>query len=530
MKGNIRSMRMGRKSLCGTVPVDRAPPTCLEGERENVDAYNRPVPSSEQKRCPECGFSWTTGVEDAIAMVAESPHLFAQAFSVVDPVTPVRADAWSPNEYLWHMVDVLRIGTERLWALHLDPGTGVPSWDENDLARVRRYGELSPTVGVMAYGRAAQEWVNAAGDAPPQARTAHSESGTISAEEVIRRNAHEAQHHLLDIEQAAPRRSGNVFIARSPEAPHAAPARSDVPSRLFDDFVMVDWSASSHPRTGKDSIWIASGAWYDDTFKVGEPTNPPTRHAAMDEINHMIEQSLDAGRRTVIGFDFPFSYPAGTSTLAPAVFGRGPAWRAIWRTLTERVQDEPDNKNNRWAVAESLNRDTGCRLFWGCPANHANNYLGARDKELPGLAERGPRPDRLRLTERRARGIGGSIQSVWKLAYAGSVGSQALLGIPYLERMRSRYGDRLSVWPFETDVTRGVPAETTGVTLVEIWPTIFPTDFGRHPVRDAAQVLQVLESCARADRDGTIVEWLAPAVGADMHEQLAEEGWILGVT
>ncbi|MCE3289702.1 MAG: cobalamin biosynthesis protein CbiG, partial [Caulobacter sp.] len=27
-------------------------------------------------------------------------------------------------------------------------------------------------------------------------------------------------------------------------------------ARLFDAFVMVDWSASSTPKTGRDSIWI----------------------------------------------------------------------------------------------------------------------------------------------------------------------------------------------------------------------------------------------------------------------------------
>jgi len=495
----------------------------------DVDAYNRSVPTSDTKRCPECGFSWTTDVEDAIAMVAESPHLFAQALATVDPATSVRADAWSATEYLWHMVDVLRIGSERLWTLRVDPDAGLPSWDENDLARVRRYGDLSATVGLVAYGKAAEEWAAAARDAPPEAEAAHPEFGTITAADVIRRNAHEAQHHLLDIEQAAPRGWRNVFIARSVPV-HTTPSRAHTSSRLFDDYVMVDWSASSHPRTGKDSIWIASGAWHEVTLDVHEPANPPTRHAAMDHIDHLVEQSLDAGRRIVIGFDFPFSYPAGLTTLAPAVFGRGPPWRAMWRTLTERIRDDPDNTNNRWEVAEALNRDTGCRLFWGCPANRATAYLGARDKELAGLSERGARPDRLRLAERRARGIGGAIQSVWKLAYAGSVGSQSLLGIPHLERMRTRYGSRLSVWPFETDFTTEVPAVQNDVTLAEIWPTIFATDFAAHPVRDAAQVLQVVESAARADTDGTMAQWLSPGVFSDVSEQVAEEGWILGVT
>ena len=463
-------------------------------------------------------------------MVAESPSQFVQAFGKVHPTASGRPGAWSPTEYLWHMVDVLRIGTERLWTLTIDPDAGVPSWDENDLAQVRRYGDLSLAVGLMAYGRAAEDWVTAAQDAFPDAQTTHSELGTITAVEVIRRNAHEAQHHLLDIEQAADNRSRNVFIARSATVSDDQLSRGVSMSRLFDDYVMVDWSASSTARTGRDSIWIATGAWNQGTLTVNEPSNPSTRHEAMAEIYQIVDEILDAGRRVVIGFDFPFSYPEGLTSLAPAVFGQGPAWQAIWRTLTERIHDEPDNRNNRWEVAQSLNRDTGFRLFWGCPETHTNEFLAPRDKALPGLNERGAQPDRLRLTERRARGVSGIIQSVWKLAYAGSVGSQALLGIPHLEHMRSRYGNRLGVWPFDTGITTDGPTFGTGVTLVEIWPTIFPVDFSRHPIRDAAQVLEVVESCAQADTNGTFIKWLCPEVPSTMGEQIFAEGWILGVT
>lgn len=292
---------------------------------------------------------------------------------------------------------------------------------------------------------------------------------------------------------------------------------------------MVDWSASSFSRTGKDSIWIGAGSWRDGTLSVIDPWNEPTRHAAMGRIEHMVDESLDAGRRILIGFDFPFSYPAGVISLAPDVFGPGPAWRAIWRTLAQRIRDEPDNTNNRWDVAKSLNRDTGYRLFWGCPQSQTDEYLGTRDKELPGFRERGPQPDRLRLTERRAQSVSGVIQTVWKLAYAGSVGSQTLVGIPHLEQLRSRYGDRLRVWPFESGITGDSPTAGAPVTLVEIWPSIFPTDFARHPVRDAAQVLQVVESSAAADASGAMVDWLSPGIDPDRRAQVAEEGWILGV-
>jgi hypothetical protein len=460
-------------------------------------------------------------------MVAESPPQFAQALDMVDPAASVAPGVWSPTEYLWHMVDVVRIGTERLWTLTVAPESGLPSWDENELARVRSYGDLSGPVGLLAYRRAVEDWVTAARGAPAQARATHPEFGTVSTEWVIARNAHEAQHHLLDIEQVARHRSEHVFIARSAGPPDDRLFRGGT-SRLFDDYVMVDWSASSFSRTGKDSIWIGAGSWRNGTLSVGDPLNEPTRHSAVGRIEQMVDESLDAGRRILIGFDFPFSYPAGLTSLAPEVFGPGPPWRAIWRTLAQRISDAPDNTNNRWDVAKSLNRDTGYRLFWGCPNSQADEYLGTRDKELPGLRERGPRPDRLRLTERRAQSVSGVIQTEWKLAYAGSVGSQALMGIPRLEQLRSRYGDRLRVWPFETDIAGDRPTVDAPVTLVEIWPSIFPTDFARHPVRDAAQVLQVVESCAAADAGATMISWLTPRIDPDSASQVAEEGWILG--
>ncbi len=91
-------------------------------------------------------------------MVSESPLLFAQALGSVDPADPPPDGVWSPTEYLWHMVDVLRIGAERLWTLEVDPDTGLPGWDENDLARVRRYADLSASVGMIAYERAVETW------------------------------------------------------------------------------------------------------------------------------------------------------------------------------------------------------------------------------------------------------------------------------------------------------------------------------------------------------------------------------------
>ena len=68
----------------------------------------------------------------------------------IDPAEAVEPGLWSASRYVWHTVDVLRFGTERLWTIAADPSFGVPTWDENVVAEVRSYDQLSPVVGLIA--------------------------------------------------------------------------------------------------------------------------------------------------------------------------------------------------------------------------------------------------------------------------------------------------------------------------------------------------------------------------------------------
>jgi hypothetical protein len=149
--------------------------------------------------CAECGFDWNLPREDSTDLVARAPGAVAEAMA--RHPDPERHDArpWSAAMYLWHMVDVLRIGTERLLTLSHDPGRGLACWDENALADVRRYERLSPAVGLIVLSSAAGEWQAAARATPAGAQVEHPEFGAMGAVEVIRRNAHEMHHHLMDI-------------------------------------------------------------------------------------------------------------------------------------------------------------------------------------------------------------------------------------------------------------------------------------------------------------------------------------------
>jgi hypothetical protein len=154
--------------------------------------------------CAECGYDWRSSRQNAIDLVTQAPDAVAAALAGVPDPTRRAGARWSASMYVWHLVDVLRIGTERLLTLVYDPGRGIVCWDENALAEDRRYQQLSPAVGLVVLRLATREWTEAAIAAPAAAEVRHPEFGTLAAVDIIRRNAHEVHHHLMDIKHDQP--------------------------------------------------------------------------------------------------------------------------------------------------------------------------------------------------------------------------------------------------------------------------------------------------------------------------------------
>lgn len=152
--------------------------------------------------CAECAFDWSVPGDRTIAIVSEVPDTAVLALQRIEDPTRRSGPRWSASMYLWHLVDVLRIGTKRLLTLTLDPERGIPSWDENELPDDRRYEQLSPNVGLIVIRSAAREWLTAANAATGTAVVQHPEFGKLGALDLVRRQAHEVQHHLLDINRS----------------------------------------------------------------------------------------------------------------------------------------------------------------------------------------------------------------------------------------------------------------------------------------------------------------------------------------
>ncbi len=287
---------------------------------------------------------------------------------------------------------------------------------------------------------------------------------------------------------------------------------------MFDAFVMVDWSAATVPRTGRDSIWIC---WH---AREGERLeNPPTRHAAKSILADWLEAAVERGERVLIGFDFPFGYPSG---FAARLGLSGPPWRAVWDEIAGLLHDSEENGNNRFTVAAEFNRraSNGCFPFWGRPPGFDTPFLGPkhhRAHESGGLAER-------RLVDLHIP----SAQPCWKLLGAGSVGGQALTGIPVVRALRDdpRWIDHVRIWPFET----GLQAPEQGaVVIAEVYPSLWAVSPADGEPKDAAQVRSVARFFAESDHAGKLAALFAgdPSLTPEQRFRVeTEEAWTLGVT
>ncbi|MGR3503168.1 molybdopterin-binding protein [Pseudaestuariivita sp.] len=261
--------------------------------------------------------------------------------------------------------------------------------------------------------------------------------------------------------------------------------------------IMVDWSAASDTidKPRPDRIWLSEDG--------GEALYLKNRITAEDWLTARIERALSEGQELLIGFDFPFGYPAG---FAEALTGSADPF-AVWDWLEARITDSAST-NNRFEVANEINGLLGGQgPLWGHPPSHSYAHLAPNKAGYASAF-----PERRRVEE-----IAKGASAVWKLFTTGSVGSQTLMGLPVLARLRRRFAGQIAVWPFET--------QDTPITLAEIWPSLLDPAVKRTlatqgGIKDAVQVQLMASAFAGLD-DAALAEILDVTA--------PEEGWILGL-
>ena len=302
-------------------------------------------------------------------------------------------------------------------------------------------------------------------------------------------------------------------------------------ARLFDAYIMVDWSAAAKPTLGANSIWIgilAKDARLKLQFKA---VNIDTRLKARAFLEDMVAKLTRRGDRVLLGFDFSLGYPAGTAKALGLDVSKQPPWAAMHAHLASKLKDKPDNSNARYAIAAGLNYaiSKGPFPFWGAPARDVVSTLASTKPDFAGQ----PLPE-FRIAESHLRDQKlGQPKSVWQLAYTGSVGSQSLTGIPHVHALRATWPNA-RIWPFETGTGELTEDDLQGVEVViaEVYPSLVKAKAEKGETLDEVQVREIARHYSQLDEKGLLGATFSTGKSLDegkIEQIQAEEGWILGL-
>ncbi len=289
---------------------------------------------------------------------------------------------------------------------------------------------------------------------------------------------------------------------------------------MFNGYIMVDWSAANTPAPENESpnaIWTA--CWING--KSYPPRYHRTRLAVFDYLTLIMKATKEKGQRLLIGFDFPFGYPFDSYN------GLGCSdWLELWNLIYNRIEDSPYNKNNRFEVADGLNtlfKSDG--PFWGYPETHTYKNLHNQAPQDYGKTL----PTEFRHVEKLVKDPPRiNPKSVWQLFCGVTVGSQTLMGIPTLQKLKEHKEIDCVIWPFENidDKNKHV--------IAEIYPSIWDIQ-GDHDINDANQVYTVAKNIAYLDENELLQKFLNAPFDYERDNKINEgdiikkEGWILGV-
>lgn len=269
----------------------------------------------------------------------------------------------------------------------------------------------------------------------------------------------------------------------------------------FDTIITVDWSGGNQKsvKPCADAIWVS----VHRDGRQDPPVYFRNRQLVESWLILVLTEERTAGRRVFVGFDFAFGYPDG---FAHAVTG-DPDPLALWQWYDEHIIDTPTT-NNRFDIAGTLNaRFDGIGPFWGngLKRDVADLPRKGNDRTCTAYPER-------RAVEHKATGA----FSVWQMSGAGAVGSQVMMGLPVLHRLRQHFKDQVAVWPFE--------AIDAPIVFVEVWPSLYAdavrANHHIHPIKDAVQVHVLTDTIASMSPDN---------LARTLDVPVTSEGWIFGV-
>jgi hypothetical protein len=256
----------------------------------------------------------------------------------------------------------------------------------------------------------------------------------------------------------------------------------------FGRYIGIDYSGAQTPTASLPGlrVYVAEG----DKFPVeGSPPPSPRKYWTRKGIAERLVERLAEDTPTLVGIDHGFSFPLRYFE----AHGLKPDWPAFL-----------DDFQHHW------------------PTDGDHIYVDfVRDGSVGNGAARMGNSRWRRLTEERARGA----KSVFHFDVQGSVAKSTHAGIPWLRFIRQHLGNRVHFWPFD-----GWEIPVGRSAIAEVYPALWNRGFARcdrSPYQHDA--FSIAAWLSRADRDGSLPNYLNPDLTPPQRAVAQVEGWILGV-
>ena len=254
---------------------------------------------------------------------------------------------------------------------------------------------------------------------------------------------------------------------------------------LFRIYIGIDYSGAKTTVTRLKGLRVFKATNRDEPIKVTSPTGENWNWTRREAAHWCLEQ-LKSSDPVIFGIDHGFSFPM---------------------SYMERYQIK------KW---DQFLDDF--QQHWPTDQDHSS---------VESLRQKNPRTGiytEFRLTENWTA----SVQSVFKLDGAGTVGKSTHCGIPWLRYLR-RNTDANNLphfWPFD-----GFEIPPNKSVIVEIFPSIFRKRYPRkeHHTDDDHDAMCVAQWLKDIDGRGLLSTYFNPPL-TDRERKIAKlEGWILGV-
>jgi len=256
----------------------------------------------------------------------------------------------------------------------------------------------------------------------------------------------------------------------------------------FDRYIGIDYSGAQTPTSSLSGLRVYAA---DRTSLPKEifPPPSPRKHWTRKGIAEWLRDELNNPAPILVGIDHAFSFPL-------AYFEKYHLPHD-WPTFL-------DDFRQHWPTDDDI---YVCFVHDG---SHGNGERRMGD------------PSWLRLTELWTP----AAKSVFRFKVQGEVATSTHAGLPWLRYLRTHCRERVHFWPFDG---WEIPSGRSVVTEVypSLWTRRFPNDKERDQDQHAAYA--VAAWLQRADKNGSLQQFLSPKLEPEERTTAQIEGWILGV-